>query len=231
MKQLSVISLGLGVQSTMLYYLSSLDMLPRADVAIFADTGGEKIGTLIYLKYLKKWAKENNGIPIIVDKSKNLYRDLLNQKNTENDRFSSIPAFTKGNDGNIGMLRRQCTNEYKIQVVDQAIRKLYKLKPRQRNIETIIWKGISIEEIERMTIPEAKWKVFYYPFCGYTIDSKGGFVRDKNEQIASRSNIIELYKKMGLPVPPKSSVPLKSADLKKDQTKLDFGECSGNCHI
>jgi len=39
---MKVISLGLGVQSTALYYMSSMGELPRADYAIFADTGGEK---------------------------------------------------------------------------------------------------------------------------------------------------------------------------------------------
>lgn len=202
MKSLSVISLGLGVQSTAMYYMSSLGILPRADVAIFADTGGEKTATLEYLKFLKKWKQENNGIRIIVVRERDLYKDLLN---TDAGRFASIPSFTKNKDGSVGMLRRQCTGDYKIWQVDQAIRKLYKLKPRQRNIKTTVWKGISLEEVERMSIPEAKWKVFYYPFLGYTVEHGGNVIQKQEIERMYRANIIQWYNEMSLPAPEKSS--------------------------
>ena len=48
------ISLGLGVQSTALYYMSSLGELPRVDAAIFADLGREKIETMKYMENLRE---------------------------------------------------------------------------------------------------------------------------------------------------------------------------------
>lgn len=93
-----ILSLGLGVQSTALYYMSSMGELPRVDYAIFADLGKEKKKTIQYLKYLQDWQQENNGIPIIVIRKKNLYKDLLNSENSTGQRFSSIPAFTKKED-------------------------------------------------------------------------------------------------------------------------------------
>lgn len=43
---LKIISLGLGVQSTALYYMSSMGELPRCNYAIFVDTGKEKKKTI-----------------------------------------------------------------------------------------------------------------------------------------------------------------------------------------
>ncbi|MCK7559340.1 hypothetical protein MKQ70_31995 [Chitinophaga sedimenti] len=111
---MTIISLGLGVQSVALYYMSSLGQLPRADYAIVADTGREKTATYAYLDKLMIWAKANNGIDIIVRSEKNLYADLLEGQNSGKKRFASIPAYTQNSDGSQGMLRRQCTNEYKI---------------------------------------------------------------------------------------------------------------------
>ncbi len=109
-----VLSLGLGVQSTALYFMSSLGELPRVDVAIFADLGREKRKTYEYLDYLLKWKEQNDGIEIIVVKKKNLFQHLLETVNSSGNRFAAIPAFTKNDDGTIGMLKRQCTGEYKI---------------------------------------------------------------------------------------------------------------------
>ena len=39
---MKIISLGVGVQTAGLYYMSSMGFIERCDYAIFADTGGEK---------------------------------------------------------------------------------------------------------------------------------------------------------------------------------------------
>jgi|TARA_Y100000310_G_scaffold304102_1_gene342968 hypothetical protein len=146
--QMKIISLGLGVQSTAMYLMSSLGEIDRADYAVFADPGLEHPETYQLLNFLKKWLVKNNGIPII-SKQKSLYKDLLNQQNSTGQRFSSIPAFTESEDGG-GMLRRQCTKEYKIDVVVKAVRELYGLKPRKRMPMTEFWLGITLDEIMRM---------------------------------------------------------------------------------
>lgn len=157
-----------------------------------------------YLKFLQKWQKANNGISIIV-KRKNLYKDLLNAENSTGQRFSSIPAFTKNDDGSVGMLRRQCTNEYKIQVVDDAIRDLYGLKPNQRRPATEVWHGITLDEMERMSIPDSAWKINTYPFIGYAASKKNqGYKIDICEQ-KTRADAMAWYVKNNLPIPPKSS--------------------------
>ncbi len=140
-----VISLGLGTQSTVLYLLSSLGCIERADHAVFADPGAEAPRTYELLDWLLNWQKTNNGIPIHVVK-KSLLDDLLNSQNSTGQRFASIPAFT----ANGGMVRRQCTKEYKIDSVVKKIRELYGLKPRKRMPMTEVWIGISTEEASRM---------------------------------------------------------------------------------
>jgi len=198
---LKVISLGIGVQSTALYYMSSMGEIERADYAIFADTGREKTATIEYYHKLKKWQKANNGIPIIKIQYKNLYKDLLNQSNSSGNRFASIPAFSENK---TGMLRRQCTNEYKIIPVDKKIRELYGLVPYQRYPKTEVWYGITLDEMHRMTIPQQKWKINIYHFMGYKFEY-GGVVTKIKGEITRRAGLIVWFEKNNLEIPVKSS--------------------------
>ena len=156
---MKVISLGLGIQSTAVYLMSSLGYLERVDHAVFADPGAEHPDTYKLLEYILEWQKRNKGIPIHVVK-KSLYDDLLSQKNSTGQKFASIPSFT-GN--NTGMLRRQCTGEYKIQPVMKKIRELHGLKPRQRMPMTQVWLGISLDEIQRCKTSMLPRVEYYYP--------------------------------------------------------------------
>lgn len=64
-----------------------------------------------------------------------------------------------------GMIRRQCTSEYKIRPIEKKQRELAGFKPYQRippgTVET--WKGISTDEIKRASISSVRWIDFYYP--------------------------------------------------------------------
>lgn len=198
---LQIISLGVGVQSTMLYYLSSLGNLPRADYAIFADTGGEKPQTLTYFRFMKTWQVRNQGIPLIRAHERDLLKDLTDPAK----RFPRIPAFTLAKDGSVGMLSRQCTEIYKVDQVKHTIRKLLGLTPRQRYPRIDIWKGITLDEIERCAIPQTNWEHNVYPFCGYTVTKKSGAMRLPEFSAMTRATVVSLYEKMGLPLPPKSA--------------------------
>ena len=235
---MKVISLGLGVQSTALYFMSSLGELPRCDYAVFADPGREKSETMAYLKFILDWQKKNNGIPIKVIDDKNLFKDLLNQTNSTNNRFAPIPAFTKDATGKAGMLRRQCTNEYKIAQVDKVIKQIYGLPKYGRFPKTEIWIGITLDEMSRMTIPyNQKWKILVYPFCGYTVDFTGKAVKFEDSLfIKTRNDLMNYYREHNLPLPSKSSCifcPFQSdanwLELKrnhpedfKDAVKIDY---------
>lgn len=205
--EVKILSLGLGVQSTAIYYMCTMGIIPRIDFAIFADTGREKQKTYDYLDYLKRWAAKNDGPEIIVKTDKNLYADLLNKTNSTAQRFAPIPAYTKNTDGTTGMLRRQCTGEYKIAVVDNCIRdEIYNLASGSRRPATEVYKGITTDEIERMSIPMEAWKVLVYPFCGYRISKYDTErIKDYNAPVMNRTDLIVWYMQNSLPIPPKSS--------------------------
>jgi len=216
---MKVISLGLGVQSTAMYYMSSLGEIPRADYAIFSDTGGEKTATLEYLKYILKWQEDHKGIPIIIVNDKNLTTDLLAGKNSTGNRMASIPAYVDTGAEKEGMMRRQCTMEYKIAQVDKAIRKIYDIPGRKRLPITEIWNGITLEEMHRMIIPRQKWKLMVYPFCGYT-NYPDGKCKKNDMPIMRRGDVIEWYRRNKLPIPVKSSC--KFCPFASDASWLDL---------
>jgi len=183
---MKIISLGLGVQSTALYLMSSLGKLDRADYAIFADPGAELPRTYEILDILNDWANENGGIPIVVTK-KNLYKDLINKTNSFNDSWASIPAFSENG---TGMLRRQCTKEYKITPIVQKIRELRGIAKHKHLPHTDLWLGISLDEIQRMKTSRISRITYHYPL----IDNR-----------MTRSDCVSFFKSIGFPVPPKSS--------------------------
>jgi hypothetical protein len=200
---MKIISLGVGVQSSALYYMSSLGEIERADYAIFADTGGEKTKTLEYYEYLLSWGVKNNGIPLLKASYKDLKADLLKQTNSSNNRLASIPAFTL-TDGKAGMLRRQCTNEYKIAQVDRKIKEILGLSKNARFPKVSIFQGITVDEATRMAIPQQKWKTNVYHFCGYEVSSDGTCLKI-DSKVMSRNDVFNWYAKMNLPIPEKSS--------------------------
>ena len=183
---MKVISLGMGVQSTALYFLSSVKMIERADHAIFADPGAELPKTYEMLKMLQEWAKYNNGIPIHVINERNLLQDVLKKQNSQGARWSSIPAFTESG----GMVRRQCTGEYKIQPVIKKTRELHGLKPRQRMPKTEMWLGITLDEIQRMKESQLPRIDYVYPLI---------------DQRMTRGDCLKVFERFSFPIPPKSS--------------------------
>lgn len=148
MPALHVLNLGAGVQSTALYLLARDGAVP-CDAAVFADTGEEPAAVYRHLVHLLALG----GPPVLVRSAGRLGDDLLHGRGGTGKRFASIPAFTRGSDGRVGMVRRQCTKEYKVEVVDRTIRReLLGLKPRQRipaDVTVYQYFGISTDEAGR----------------------------------------------------------------------------------
>ena len=191
-----VISLGLGVQSTVLYYLSSMGIIERADAAIFSDLGSESKSTYEYLKFLQEWQINNNGIQIIIMNRKNIYNDIM-AKLESDKKFVFIPAFTKNKRGTSSILSRQCTRDYKVREVYQGIRQLQGLAKYKRHKPTEIWIGITADEASRQKDSPQKWATNVYPFLNYPKNFLGPDWK--------RSDCIEFLKQNNLPIPTKSS--------------------------
>jgi hypothetical protein len=72
-------------------------------------------------------------------------------ENSTKQRFASIPAYTLRPDGTEAKVRRQCSMEYKIAVIERTIRReILGLKPRQR-----IPRGTVINQIIGISLDEA----------------------------------------------------------------------------
>ena len=152
-KTYNILNLGAGVQSTALYlmFLNGEIEVPL-DYAIFADTQEEPEHVYKHLA----WLKSLGGPPILTDTAGKLGDDLIVGKNSSGGRFASIPAFTSATPGQTGgMLRRQCTSEYKIDVCERIIRRqIVGLEPRQRmprDVRVVQYFGLSYDEQRRVS--------------------------------------------------------------------------------
>lgn len=200
---MKILSFGGGVQTVTMAVMACLGDYEMPDVAIFADPQWESKATYEYMAWFEGWMAQR-GLKLIKATKGSIKEDALNI----NSRFASMPLYTEPN----GMLMRQCTNEYKIQVVYKEIRKLMGLKFRERaNDVCDLWLGISTDEASRMKPSRVKWIENKYPLI------------DKE---MNRSDCIAYLKKNGIPIPPKSACvgcPFHSdyywLDLKKNSPK------------
>jgi len=155
MSQFHVLNLGAGVQSTTLYLLmrEGFFELPGGPAcAIFADTQEEPDAVYRHLDWLEALKP---AYPFILRRTKGkLGDDLVNGVNSTGQRFASIPAYTspEGVHPAAGQTRRQCSREYKTEVIWRTIRtEVLGLKPRQRWPRNAVTQyfGISRDEASR----------------------------------------------------------------------------------
>lgn len=164
---LRILNLGAGVQSTAVFLMAHEGLIPPIDHAIFADTQEEPQAVYDHLEWLRTIGEP---VPLLhVATAGKLGDHLLNGKNSTGGRFASIPAFTgkhhdlrkHGDPCNEGIIRRQCTKEYKVEVVEKVIRRtILELLPRKRipkcvQLEQIF--GISADESGRAKRIAANW--------------------------------------------------------------------------
>lgn len=153
---LRLLSLGAGVQSTVLGLMASTGELSGLDGAIFADTGWEPQRVYAHLARLRE-VLTAAGIPLYVVSSGNLRSDSLDTDH----RYASVPYFIQsppgpcvacGATGRVdtheriggvecrrcrgtgrydgkGMGRRQCTSEYKLAPIGRKVRELLGAAP------------------------------------------------------------------------------------------------------
>ena len=136
----------------------------KPDCAIFADTGWEPEGVYEHLE----WLTTQLSYPVHIIQKGNITDDYFaSAKNGK--RFASIPFFTD----NGGMVRRQCTNEYKIQPIRKKTREMLGLKhgqrgPKEKVVET--WIGISTDEIQRVKESRDAWQHNRWPLIEARMD-------------------------------------------------------------
>jgi hypothetical protein len=188
-KKLRVLSLGAGVQSTTVALMIEKGEIPKVDCAIFADVKAEPQEVYKHLD----WLKTELSYPLYVVSWRDLKKDILDASKGKYKGFTA-PFFTKNTSNNEkGMLRRQCTADYKIKPVIKKIRELlgYKKGDRvQKDTKVELLMGISIDEVQRMKTNRMKYIENQYPLI---------------DKYISRKDCLNWIKKNNYPTPPRSA--------------------------
>jgi hypothetical protein len=179
-----VLNYGGGVQSTALLTAACLGDLPKGvkpDIAIFANTQWEPPGVIETVKRMTEWAQVQ-GIEVCT----------VTHGSIRTARGANcMPLFIRHDDGSGGIIRRQCTEEYKIKPIRREVRRRLGYAKGQRwrrRLET--WLGISIDEAQRMKPSQQSFETARWPLI---------------ELDWSREDCKRYLEKQGLPVPMKSS--------------------------
>jgi len=192
-----VISLGAGVQSTALYIASARGDIERASYGVFADTQAEPPWVYECLSLLSE--RYGHVIPIYMATAGSLLEDIQNGVNSTGQYFSVVPFWVSAKDGTRAGLgrrlgRRQCTREYKIEVVKQEIRNRLGLRKRQHaagRYRVEQWIGISLDEAHRAKPSQESWITNRWPLL--------------HDLPMRRNDCLRYIEAAGFPVPGKSA--------------------------
>jgi hypothetical protein len=146
LRQLRVISLGAGVQSTTLALMAAHGEIgPMPDCAVFADTGWEPRAVYGHLGWLRSGVLP---FPVHVVSNGDIRAALTAG---EPGRYAAVPFFLK-TEGERGMGRRECTHEYKLKPLMWKYRELLGKDRRERIAKGSceVWIGISTDEVMRV---------------------------------------------------------------------------------
>lgn len=148
------ISLGWGVQSFTLAVMSALGNIAPVDVAIHADTTHERSATY---DFAAKWAPwlESRGVRVVTVGENDIHAFSVLRELPGGGTEVNIPAHTASSGG--GMLRRQCTQRWKI----APMRRWLQANRNGKQVETLL--GISLDEFQRMRDSDVGYITHSYP--------------------------------------------------------------------
>jgi len=163
-----VLSLGAGVQSSTLLLLSLRGELPPLDAAIFADTQWEPRAVYAHFAWLEERAAAA-GVPTyrvsVGDIRADALRSTVRGHKGDGQRWAALPYFVDGADG-AGMIKRQCTREYKLDPIRRKVREVAGLAPGEpagTRVYVEQWVGISADELGRIRHSREYWVTLRYP--------------------------------------------------------------------
>ncbi len=149
---MNIISLGAGVQSsTMALMAAHGEIMPMPDAAIFADTQAEPKAVYEWLDWLEKQLP----FPTHRVTAGSLAAQILG----DGSMWGRPPFFTQSG----GMVRRQCTGDFKI----APIRK--KIQAIRHGVKVSLWIGISLDEASRMKPSDVKYIEHRWPLIEQNI--------------------------------------------------------------
>lgn len=184
-----ILSLGAGVQSTTIALMMAAGEIEPAERAIFADTKAEPASVYRHLEQLIP----KLPFPVDIVSAGDLGAEILASARGEQRNDARPPFYVKNADGSRGILRRQCTGDYKIDPIHKATRELLGFGRGQRvtaGITATHVIGISFDERGRMRAPRKPWLLHDYPLCDRRI---------------TRWDCEQWLRRNGHPIPPKSA--------------------------
>lgn len=155
------ISLGAGVQSTVLYLMAARGMItPMPYAAIFADTQWEPTHVYQHLAWL-----ESLHLPIPIHRitAGNLFENTWLGRRVAgkgHTAFTDVPTVVIDESGNPGMRQRQCTTNYKVTPIIRHIRRTLGRKTSTRGHNppfAVQWIGITPDEWMRAKDSRNPW--------------------------------------------------------------------------
>lgn len=191
MSRTPILSLGAGVQSSVMMLMAArgeLDELAagvRPPLAVFCDTQWEERGTYEWLPVLRMEG-HRGGVELVEATRGDLRADVLDAIADGTPRSSNPPLYARDPKGRARITTRACTRDYKIRVFRKAARD--RGYGPANPIEC--WKGISIDEWQRMKDADVKWASNRYPLI---------------ELKMTRADCEAWLAEHGFPLPPKSS--------------------------
>jgi hypothetical protein len=162
---LRVLSLGMGLQSVTLAFMSARGELPMLDAAIFADTGGEKRATYQYLEYLRE--RVPFPVHVVRREGPSLGEHALANVGLSKNGRQQLPLHTTAPDGSKGMLPKQCNSDWKKRVVHREIIRMVRGRTEEHQLPKVPvveeWLGMTRDELERLSTSERAFIHHRYP--------------------------------------------------------------------
>lgn len=164
----NILSYGGGINSSALFFHILKNKLPL-DLVIFADTGEDKPETYESVKNMEQLCIKNNiKFVTVTSKLGNLYNYYFKIKKV------------------MSMMKRDCTDKFKIRTIRKYIRKTYGKKEKFR-----MYIGFTWDELTRMRDSDVKYIENVYPFVEDKITRQGNKdILKENNFIASKSGCI-----------------------------------------
>lgn len=189
-KKMKILSCGAGMQSTALALMAcenvrepeKYPLVPVYDLVAFCDLGKEPSWVMSQVQFIRG-ACQDAGIKFVVLQSP-LYMDYL--KNFGKRRVVSIPFWTIDQDGKKGKMMRNCTMEYKINLIQNYVRweilgyrKGQRTKPEDLKAHEMHI-GFSAEEKQRCRENPHKMFVNHFPLVDMGLERKDNYayIRD-----------------------------------------------------
>lgn len=159
-----ILSLGGGIQSTTMALMASQNQFAyKPDFAIFADTGWEPSYIYDTLDNLENLI----DFPILrVGTGRKLSDDVFYGMKPSGSFGVKIPVHLKNGSKSAGMMKRECTTDYKIEPIRKKARELAGIRFRQKTLpQTSIemWLGITKDEILRVKPSRETYIQHRYP--------------------------------------------------------------------